>query len=111
MLKSGQFVSSQEVSLAVNLSVCLFNDGWARTISDLMESLGMEVGGCSKEILMKLDKNRILQGKYRKTDERKHQRRTKKRMECKKQDGFLRSEGVHYSSHAFHKVNGKLFAK
>ena len=68
-----------------------------------MTKCNFEVTPETKSIFRKIDYNRILMSDYRSketTKDRRRKTRTKKNKLAV--DGFVRSEGVHYSSDAFH---------
>ena len=100
----GQFILSRETSFAISLSVCIFNDRWSATLERIFQANEFTVEPVSLQAWKKIDDNGIRQGGYKMREEQKIERRQKKRLACKKQDAFQRSEGVHYAAQKSHKT-------
>lgn len=97
-----QYTSQQETSLAVSLSVLVFNNGVEDTISKLLVSMDIPVHPDMPSQWGKIDSKRMAESDY-KTDPIVKQRRKRLRREkSKKQDAFVHQEGVMYSSHSFY---------
>ena len=97
-----QYNSAQEIELATNLSLCMFNSGFLWTYAELMTKCNLEVTPETKSIFRKIDYNRMLMSDYRSKETTKEHRKKTRTKKNKLADGFVRSEGVHYSSGAFH---------
>ena len=97
-----QFVSNQETSLAVSLAVCIFNNGYAYLLSQLLEQCNLNYSYESIKRWQFLDMERVRDADYRSQEDRKVQRKIQRRIRCKKQDGFKHLEGMQYKSQHFH---------
>ena len=100
----GQFVSSRKTSFGINLAVCIFNDGWSVTLERIFQANEFTVEPVSLQVWKKIADDRIRQGDYKMREEQKIKRKQKKRLACKKEDAFQRSEGVHNAAQKFHKT-------
>ena len=102
-----QFNSTTEVSLSVNLAVCLFNNGFEYTCKNALNAIGAPILQHMIHSWQKEDTDRILKNDLKDTKEAKQKRKDRKRSKCKKQDAFIRDEGVHYQSQGFYEKKGK----
>lgn len=96
------YTSTTETSLAVSLSVCLYNSGYYYTLSRLFEKCGIQVSDFQKLSWQNLDKQRQRTSDYKQRDEVKLRRKKTRRAKCKKQDAFLHEEGTQYKSGHFY---------
>ena len=96
-----QFVSNQKTSLA-GLAVCIFNNGYAYLLSQLLEQCNLNYSYESIKRWQFLDMERVRDADYRSQEDRKVQRKIQRRIRCKKQDGFKHLEGMQYKSQHFH---------
>ena len=86
------YISPIETSLAVSLSVCLFNSGFYYTLTSLMKESDLSVSSFQKVSWNRLDKERQRLSDYKQRDEVKLRRKKTRRAKCKKQDAFLHAE-------------------
>ena len=94
-----QYTSSQNVSFAVHLSVCLFNSGFLWPYSRLMDKCGMSY---SRSCFYKIDKKQINNTEYKNEDFVKCNRKKEKSLKNKQADAFVRDEGIQYKSAQFY---------
>ena len=98
-----QYVSPVETSLALNLSVCIFNDGIFLTLHKLFQKLGFDTDYSNMESWKNMDHERIYNGDYKIRNIQRIRRKTKKKLMYKKQDAFRHQEETQYSSGFFYK--------
>lgn len=96
------FNSPTETSLAVNLAVCLFNDGFEATLISLLKYANFQVMENSIRQWHNIDKERMDYADYVASAESKARRKHRKSAEIKKQDAFQHQEGTQYKSGAFY---------
>ena len=97
-----QFTSSQEIELAMNLSLCLFNSGFAWTYEKVLKECGLMISTETRDIFRRIDYIRIMDSDYKSLDATKFRRKKKRRSKNKQADAFVRDEGIQYSSGHFH---------
>ena len=102
-----QFNSTYEVSLSVNLAVCLFNNGFEFTCKNLLRSCDIPISDHMLFSWQKEDIERINKNELKDTQEAKKNRKDRKRSKCKKQDAFIRDEGTQYQSQGFYEQDSK----
>ena len=105
------YTSTTETSLAVSLSVCLFNRGYYYTLSRMFEKCGIKASNFQKSCWQNLDKQRQRLSDYKQKEEVKLRRKKARRTKCKKQDGFLHEEGTQYKSGHFYESEKKKSQK
>ena len=94
--------SPHETSLGINLGVCIYNEGWQYTVSNMFEKLRIPFFAVRVEQCRLIDEDRIYDA------ETKSQRRTRtlrkelKRSTVKKISAFQHAEGPVYKSGAHH---------
>ena len=95
--------SSQEIRIAVNLGVCLFNDGFEATASKVFEELQIPISPSQRKLWRSIDEERIRHAQYRDLEKRKIIRKKARRKKCNRQDAFQHLEGrCHYGSNQFY---------
>ena len=92
-----QYSSSQEIALAVNISTCTFNSGFAWTYKKLLGELGILVSKESKSLFNIIDKTRVINVDYKTQEKEKVKRRNKRKKKNKLADSFIHEEGVKFS--------------
>ena len=97
-----KFNSPIETSVAVNLAVCLFNNGIEYTLTNLLQKADMVITNGMRAQWREMDEERIKQGDYAAQTYRKDQRRLRKRRIIKTQDAFQHIEGIQYQPQGFH---------
>lgn len=102
MAPKEQFTSQQEVSVAVSLSVLLFNSGIESTMTKFLPAMNMTVNGSMRSKWREIDGERIRSSDYKSIQVVKKRRKRLRREKSKKQDGFVHQEGVMYSSGNFY---------
>ena len=88
-----QYSSSIEKSFAVNLSVALFNDGFYKTYSKMMEKCGFKCLNTSKYTWNKLDKERQRRSDYRQRLDVRLKRKKNQKGKMQKTGCFLTCRG------------------
>ena len=96
-----QYVSPLEMSLAISLGVCLFNNGMQYTYSNLIEMAGIDTTYIMLQKWAKINTYRVYEGNYGASKDRRKQRKMRKRELVKKQDAIHHLESVQYQSQAF----------
>lgn len=94
--------SPAEISTAISLGVLQFNNGFTKTYSELILSMGIKVTESMKLSWEHIDKQRIYQSNYRASTSTKTHRKKKKKNRLCKEDAFVHAEGTTYKSQAFH---------
>ena len=99
-----QYHSSIEIRVAINLGVCLFNDGFEATMSEVFKHLQVDASPSQVDIWRSIDEERIRSARYRDSEKRKEKRKIARRKKCSRQDAFQHMEGKrHYGSNMFYK--------
>ena len=83
-----RFNSLLSSSLAVSLTVCIYNSGLQRTLANLMKKCNLSFSKKSVEQRHRMDKERISKGDYAVREDRKKQRKLKKRSQVIQNDKF-----------------------
>lgn len=96
------YSSPQEISIVISLGVLEFNQGFHRTYSELLPILGIDVAPQMVEAWHRIDEERLYQADYCNSTDIKLSRKKKRKEKLKKQDAFVRQEGVMFKSQAFH---------
>ena len=94
--------SSMETSLAINLAVCLFNDGFEFTLISAFSAAGLSFTECSLQQWRNIDNERIENGDYACRPITKQRRKERKISEIKKQEAFQHKECAQHKSGAFY---------
>lgn len=98
-----QYHSSQEIRIAINLGVCMFNDGFEATLLEVFKSLGISSAPSQVKTWKVIDNERVKSAKYRDLDGRKLHRKVTRRKKCARQDAFKHIEGkCQYGSNKFY---------
>ena len=96
------YTSTNETSLAVSLSVCLYNSCYYYTLNRQFGKCGIQVYDFQKLSWQNLDKQRQRTSDYKKKDEVKLCLKKTRRAKGKKQDAFLHEEGTQSKSGHFY---------
>ena len=96
------FNSSMETSFAINLAVCLFNDGFEFTLRSALSAAGLSFTECSLQQWRNIDNERIENGDYVCRPITKQRIKERKILEIKKQKAFQHKEGAQYELGAFY---------
>ena len=91
-----------ETSLAINLGVCVFNNGFHYTLSNMMKKLGLNILPSMEHIWKMVDIERIKHAELKSRDVVKLRRKSLKRKKVKKQDAFQRIAEPQYQSGKFY---------
>ena len=99
-----QSQSSQDIRTAINVGVCLFNDGFEMTLSEIFKQLKISSSAHQHDLWRSIDEDRIKYVQYGNSEKRKKHRKIMRRKRCKRQDAFQHAEGMrHYESNKFYK--------
>ena len=97
-----QYISPMETSLAINLAVCMFNNGMEETFTNVFQAADIEISETMQNQWTLIDHKRIKQSDYVAREDRKLKRKLRKRALIKRQDAFQHIEGVQYQSQSFY---------
>lgn len=92
------FNSSQEVNLAIQMSVCIYNSGFLWTYKKLLEECEIEISNTSLSVFRQIDTVRIKSADYQSSEGRKNKRKQCRRKKNNSADAFAKD----YKSGNFH---------
>ncbi|KAK3749152.1 hypothetical protein QZH41_009828, partial [Actinostola sp. cb2023] len=107
MAPKDAYNSPYEIDVAITLGVLQFNHGFTHTYKELLTRLELDIPSQMHASWEKIDADRIYQAAYRSSDKIMTKRRKKRNKKLRKQDAFVRKEGVVYKSQAFHEGKSK----
>lgn len=97
-----QYNSPKETELAMNIAVCLFNNGFTWTYKTLLSSCNLSFSSESINIFTSVDSKRIANAEYFCMEAVRMKRKKIRKEKSRIQDAFVHEEGTNYSSGKFH---------
>ena len=101
MAPKEQYNWQQEVSVAVSLSVLVFNNGMDNAMSKVFPAMNMETNESMRHKWREIDGERVRSSDYKSNILVKKRRKRLRKEKAKQQDGFVRNEREMYKSGAF----------
>ncbi|KYN50422.1 hypothetical protein ALC57_00059 [Trachymyrmex cornetzi] len=95
------FVSKTRIKIAASISICEYNFGQRRTVSEILKQLGLLVGESTISIAKKRDETRLVIGLEKATEKFKNARRIMALAQNRREEVLLENEGLMYSPGMF----------